>query len=164
MATEPASSKKIVSIMLAAAALGLGVLYVFRQEFADSFVESLLSNSTAVRRTVTDDELPAAPKMTLRPPANDIEFVKVSDLKAGPATSAGNSVSFTLRNMGDNNSFPSLEIILINRLGHPVRRVAYAPTDYPHPDKFETNEIQLMIPLQPGETGFTVKPLYQVAR
>lgn len=161
MANDSLTAQKYASLIVSLAILGIGTLYVFRAELAESFVDSVSSNATALHRTVADEDLPASPKMVLRPSQNDIDLIKVTDLKAGPATAAGNSVSFTLGNLGDNNGFPSLKIILINRLGHPLREVIYGPTEYAHPDKFEQNEIQLMIPLQAGETGFTVKPFYK---
>lgn len=163
MANDSFTAQKYASLILTLAGLSIATLYIFRAELAESIVDSISSNSTAIHRTVADKDLPEAPKMVLRPSQNDIDLVKVSDLKAGPATAAGNSIAFTLANEGDNNSFPSLKIILINRFGRQQREIVYAPGEYAHPEKFEQNEIRMMIPLQPGETGFTVKPFYKAA-
>lgn len=164
MANESIAAKRFSGLLLSLAGVVLVGLYVFRAEFAESFVESISSNPNALRRTVQDKELPETPRLMLRPSMNDIEFVKVSGLKAGPATRAGNSVSFTLENYGDNNHFPSLKIILLDRHGRPLRELVYSSADYQHPDRFEQHEVQLIVQLRPGESGFTVKPFYGDAK
>lgn len=161
MATEPVVAKKFATLIIFTAAVGMASVYAFRSELSEAFLDAFSSNSLAIKRTATAAELPDNPVLLLRPSQNDIEFVRVSGLKAGPATAAGNSVGFTLTNTGDNNGFPSIRLYLTNRMGKAIREIVLSPADYQHPDRFEQFDVQLMVQLQPGETSFTVKPFYQ---
>lgn len=161
MATEPVVAKKFATLVILIAAVGMASVYAFRAELSEAFLDGLSANPLAIRRTATAGELPDNPVLLLRPNQNDIEFVRVSGLKAGPATAAGNSVGFTLTNTGDNNGFPSIRLYLTNRVGKPMREIIFSPADYQHPDRFEQFDVQLMVQLRQGETSFTVKPFFQ---
>ena len=98
---------------------------------------------------------------SLSPERNDVRFIQVSELKSGEPTTIGTPVQLLLTNKGDSNDFPSIKVILLNSAKQIVREQNFGPTDYQHSDKFESEEIHLLVNLNPNERSFTVKPYYE---
>lgn len=151
---------KLVGICLVAAAASAVLFSIFRHEVMERVADDLSNGPFVEKRTFSDAGLLGAPTFTLRPEQNDIAFVRISNLKTERSTVAGTPISFTLTNLGERNSFPRVRIFLLERSGRPVRQLDFSEKDYVHSGRFDQIEVELLLDLRNGETGFTAQPYY----
>lgn len=160
MKSESPFLRRIVGFLLAGLFLVGLVAFVFRAEIMEGTSDALSNNPLAAKHTSSDLQLEKSATYVLRPERNDIDFIQISRLRSGDTTVVGTPIGITLTNRGDSNSFPNIRIVLVNRSGQAVREQIFAERDYVHPARFEEADIELLLSLQPGETGFTAKPFY----
>lgn len=164
MISESSFFKSLVKIFVLACFVVVAIVYAFQSEVAEAFNDSFTMNQFAVKRPLKDQDLAAIKGYELRSERNDSQLIRVSSLRPGPRSAAGISLSFVMTNEGENNDFPSVRVYLVNGDGKTVREAVFSAADYSHGEKFEQQDVNLTLILRPGETGFTVKPFYEVAR
>lgn len=164
MSSENSPSKSVAETAFVVFAVMFAVGAVFWDQILDSVGDSLNTSKSVVVTSIDDVQFLTRRKgFELRSMRDDIELVKVSDLKAAAPTSVGVPVSFVLTNTGGANEFPSIRIYLTSITGRRVRAIDFRPTDYAHDKRFEVQKVDLLLSRQGGETGFTVEPYYGVA-
>lgn len=156
-ATDTMLIKRIANLFFLAIALLASAVYVCRHELSDAIYDSLASNDSAIKRKWFPKN---GGRFILRPAHNDVSFLRVSPLHVGVTTSLGVPVSFDLTNLGDDNDFPTIVVIMTSHIGKPMRRVVFEPSEYAHDSRFGQQHLELLLQPRSGERGFTVQVLY----
>ena len=160
MKTESPFLRRMVGILLSLLLLLALASFVFRSEISEAISDSFSNNALAEKRVIDDSQLDAVGSYVLRPDRNDVGLIQISRLTTGGATMAGTPIAFTLTNRGESNGFPNILVVLVDKTGRAVRQQIFTEREYVHPARFEEVEVELLLSLQSGETGFTAKPFY----
>jgi hypothetical protein len=155
--SESILAKRLVNVLFLGVVATAVAIYIFRAELADAVSDSVHTNSAAMRRAWSPGD---GGKFVLRPERNDPTFLRVGALHPGRASSIGVPVNFDLTNLGDANDFPNIAVVMTGSGGRQLRQILFSPQDYPHGDRFEKEQIQLILQPRPDERGFTVRVFY----
>lgn len=91
---------------------------------------------------------------------NDLNQIRIQNMRSGVAANGSIDVFFDLVNLEGQNQFPSLRVFLMNPYGRTLRTLEFSANEYKHGSIFQSETVTLTLHLAADEAKFTVSPFY----